>query len=131
MADTNAPNSAPERFLAAILAGDVAGYSRLMRQDEIATVRELKAHLASILPIVEKFARKVIDTAGDSILAEFPSAVRAVECALAMQILLQGRNRALPKDRRMLFQIGVNLGDIPRDEGRIYGDGVNITARLQ
>jgi adenylate cyclase len=131
MADTNAPDGAPERFLAAILAGDVVGYSRLMGQDEIATLHALKAHLASILPVVAEFAGKIIDTAGDSILAEFPSAVRAVECALAIQTLLEERNRDLPEDRRMLFRIGVNLGDILRDDGRIYGDGVNIAARLQ
>jgi adenylate cyclase len=121
----------PERRLAAILAADVAGYSRLMGQDEAATVRDLKAHEAAVLPMIGQLGGKVINTAGDSILAEFASAVHAVECAVAIQQTMAERNRDVAEDRRMRFRIGVNLGDIIHDKNRIYGDGVNIAARLE
>jgi adenylate cyclase len=121
----------PERRLAAILAADIAGYSLLMGRDEAGTVRDLRAHQAVLLPMVGNFGGTVVDTAGDGILAAFPSAVRAVECAVAIQSTMDERNRGNPEDRRMLFRIGVNLGDVIQEEARIYGDGVNVAARLQ
>jgi TolB-like protein/tetratricopeptide (TPR) repeat protein len=102
-----------------------------MGKDEAATVRDLKAHQAVVLPMVEDFGGSIIDTAGDGILAAFPSAVRAVECAVAIQDAMDARNRDVHEDRRMLFRIGVNLGDVIHEESRIYGDGVNLAARLE
>jgi adenylate cyclase len=119
------------RKLAAILAADLFGYSRLMGQDEAATVRDLKAHQAVVLPMIDEFEGTIVDTAGDGILAQFPSAVRAVECAVAIQKIMAERNLDVPQDRRMQFRIGVNLGDIIYDATRVYGDGVNIAARLE
>src|SRR5450432_1761598 len=123
--------SVPERRLAAILAADIAGYSRLMGDDEATTVRDLKAHQAVVLPMIAHFGGSIIDTAGDGILAQFPSAVRAVECAVAIQQIMAERNRAFPSERRMLFRIGVNRGDIIHDGAKCYGDGINIAARLE
>jgi class 3 adenylate cyclase len=120
-----------QRRLAAILAADIAGYSSLMGADEAGTVRELKAHQAVILPMVAEHGGRVIDTAGDGILAEFVSVVNAVECAVAVQKYLVERNSENPIDRRMELRIGVNLGDVIHDEQRVYGDGVNIAARLE
>jgi TolB-like protein/class 3 adenylate cyclase len=119
------------RKLAAILAADIAGYSWLMGQDEATTVRALKAHQAVVLPMVGEFEGTIVDTAGDGILAHFPSAVRAVECAIAVQRIMAERNRDVPADRRMVFRVGVNLGDVIYDAARVYGDGVNIAARLE
>src|SRR5205807_1107242 len=119
------------RRLAAILAADIAGYSRLMGEDEATTVRDLQAHQAVVLPMIAQFGGSIIDTAGDGILAQFPSAVRAVECAMAIQKLMAERNFDVPEERRMQFRIGVNLGDIIYDGDRVYGDGVNIAARLE
>ena len=122
------------RRLSAILAADIAGYSRLMGQDEAATVRDLKGHQAAILPLVERHGGRVIDTAGDGILAEFPSVVGATACAAEIQRVMAARNAEAPEDRRMLFRIGVNLGDVihdDTDDTRIYGDGINIPARLE
>ncbi|MBV9702478.1 MAG: adenylate/guanylate cyclase domain-containing protein [Methylobacteriaceae bacterium] len=131
MTDTSGLDPLPERRLAAILAADIAGYSRLMGQDEAATVRDLKGHQAVVLPMFAPFGGTIIDTAGDGILAQFPSVVRAVECAVAIQKLMSERNLAVPRDRRMQFRIGVNLGDVIYDGKRVYGDGVNIAARLE
>src|SRR5690242_9551610 len=119
------------RRLSAILAADIAGYSRLMGQDEAATVRDLKGHQAAILPLVERHGGRVIDTAGDGILAEFPSVVGATACAAEIQRVMAARNAEAPEGRRMLFRIGVNLGDVIHDDTRIYGDGINIAARLE
>jgi adenylate cyclase len=131
MADEPSAFTPPERRLAAILAADIAGYSRLMGRDEAATVRDLKGHQAVVLPMIGTFGGTIVDTAGDGILAAFPSAVRAVECAVAIQRTMDERNGSVPEDRRMLFRIGVNLGDVIHDETRIYGDGVNIASRLE
>jgi TolB-like protein/class 3 adenylate cyclase len=120
-----------ERRLTAILAADVAGYSRLMEDDEVATVRDLKGHQAVVLPLVAKFGGRIIDTAGDGILAEFQSAVDAVECAMQIQKLMAVRNVEVAEHRRMEFRIGLNLGELIHDESRIYGDGINIAARLE
>jgi adenylate cyclase len=119
------------RRLSAILAADIAGYSRLMGQDEAATVRDLKGHQTVILPVVGRHGGRIIDTAGDGILAEFPSVIGATACAAEIQRIMAGRNEDVPEHRRMLFRIGINLGDVIHDEARIYGDGINVAARLE
>src|SRR5499426_1709185 len=119
------------RRLAAILAADIAGYSALMGADEAATVRDLKAHQAVIHPIVPEHGGRIIDTAGDGILVEFPSVLSAVECAVAIQRVMAQRNADVEENRRMRFRIGINLGDVVFDDARIYGDGVNVAARLE
>jgi class 3 adenylate cyclase/pimeloyl-ACP methyl ester carboxylesterase len=120
-----------KRRLAAILAADIADYSRLMSEDEAATVRDLKAHQAVVLPLVGRHGGRIIDTAGDGVLAEFPSVIGATECAIEMQTVMAARNADVPAPRRMLFRIGINLGDIIHDDARIYGDGINVAARLE
>jgi adenylate cyclase len=120
-----------DRRLTAILAADVAGYSRLMGLDEARTVRDLKAHQAVVLPMVTEFGGRIVGTAGDGILAEFTSAVKAVECAVAIQKIMAERNGAVDQARRMQFRIGVNIGDVVYDEADIYGDGINVAARLE
>lgn len=120
-----------QRRLAAILAADIAGYSRLMGEDDAATVRDLKGHQTIIFPLIGRYGGRIIDTAGDGILAEFPSVIGAVECAVELQTIMAARNEAIPEHRRMLFRIGINLGDVIHDEIRIYGDGINIAARLE
>jgi class 3 adenylate cyclase len=124
-------NPKTSRKLAAILAAEIAGYSVLMGADEARTVRDLKGHQAVILPMISDHGGRVIDTAGDGILAEFGSVVNAVECAVAVQKVIAERNTDSPPDRRMQFRIGVNLGDVIHDEARVYGDVVNIAARLE
>ena len=120
------------RKLAAILAADVAGYSRLMAADEAATVAALNAARGIFREQIAERGGRVVDTAGDSVLATFPSVVEAVRCAVAVQDMLAASNESLAEDRRMRFRIGVNLGDvIEQDDGSIYGDGVNIAARLE
>jgi adenylate cyclase len=119
------------RRLAAIFAADIAGYSALMGADEARTVYDLKAHQAVVLPMVGEFGGRIIDTAGDGILAEFPSVVNAVKCGIAIQSKLAERNAAIEPEHRMQFRVGINLGDVVCDETRIYGDGVNIAARLE
>jgi class 3 adenylate cyclase/pimeloyl-ACP methyl ester carboxylesterase len=123
--------SSTSRRLAAILAADIAGYSRLMGEDEAATVRDLKAHQAVVLPVVGRYGGRIIDTAGDGILAEFPSVINATECAVEIQTIMATRNEGAPESRRMRFRIGINLGDVIHDETRIYGDGINVAARLE
>jgi len=120
-----------KRRLAAILAADIAGYSRLMGEDETRTVRELKEHQAVVLPLIGRHGGRVIDTAGDGILAEFPSVIGATECAVEIQTVMASRNESVPPARRMLFRIGINLGDVIHDESRIYGDGINVASRLE
>jgi TolB-like protein/class 3 adenylate cyclase/Tfp pilus assembly protein PilF len=119
------------RRLAAILAADIAGYSRLMGEDDVATVRDLKGHQVVVLPLIGEFGGRIIDTAGDGILAEFPSAVDAVECAIQLQDVMATRNKDTPETRRMQFRVGINLGDVIHDDVRIYGDGINVAARLE
>ena len=120
-----------QRRLAAILAADIARYSAIMGADEVATVRDLKAHQAVVLPMIGGHGGRIIDTAGDGILAEFRSVVNAVECAVAVQKTMAERNADILPDRQMKFRIGVNLGDVIHDDTRVYGDGVNIAARLE
>jgi adenylate cyclase len=120
-----------QRRLAAILSADVAGYSRLMGEDEVATVRTLSEYRGVVSGVVAAHGGRIVDMPGDNVLAEFASALDAVEAALAMQRELGTRNAQLPEARRMAFRVGVNLGDIITENGRIYGDGVNIAARVE
>jgi len=120
-----------KRKLAAILSADVEGYSRLMDDDEEATVRTLTSYRTAIADLVQQFRGRVVDTPGDNILAEFTSVVDAVNCAVEIQRELAERNAELPNKRKMQFRIGVNLGDVIDEEDRIYGDGVNIAARIE
>jgi len=124
-------NPKVSRKLAAILAADIAGYSALMGADDEATVRDLKAHQAVILPLVGEHRGRIIDTTGDGILAEFASVVNSVECAVAIQKTMAERNAGTDPERRMQFRVGISLGDVIHDEQRVYGDGVNIAARLE
>jgi adenylate cyclase len=119
------------RKLSAILSADVKGYSRLMSEDEEATVKTLKQHRMTISGIVSEHRGRVVDSPGDNILAEFGSVGDAVKCAVRIQETLREKNAELPENRRMEFRIGVNLGDVIEEEGRIYGDGVNIAARIE
>src|SRR5262245_3932579 len=119
------------RRLAAILAADIAGYSALMGADEADTVRNLKEHQAVLLPMITEHGGRVIDTAGDGILAEFGSVVSAAECAVAIQRTMAERNADVEEARRMRFRIGINQGDVVFDDSRVYGDGVNVAARLE
>jgi adenylate cyclase len=119
------------RRLAAIVAADVAGYSRLMGLDEVGTARTLREHRAVTDPLVARHGGRIVKTTGDGVLLEFPSVVDAVECAVAVQAVMDQRNEGVPVDRRMLFRIGINLGDILIEGDDILGDGVNIAARLE
>jgi adenylate cyclase len=120
-----------KRKLTAILSADVKGYSRLMRQDEQATVRTLEAHRQTISQTIEKYRGRVVDSPGDNLLAEFASVVDAVEAAAEIQKRLALKNADLPEERRMQFRIGINLGDVIAQGERIYGDGVNVAARVE
>ena len=119
------------RRLAAIVAADVAGYSRLMGLDEVGTARTLREHRKVTDALVAKHGGRLVKTTGDGVLLEFPSVVDAVECAVAVQAVMAQRNEGIPQDRRMLFRIGINLGDILIDGNDILGDGVNLAARLE
>src|SRR5713226_3196229 len=114
------------RRLAAILAADIAGYSRLMGADEAGTARTLREHRAVADPLVAQHGGRIVKTTGDGVLIEFPSVVGAVDCALVLQILAAERNSAIPPDRRMEWRIGVHLGDVLVEGDDILGDGVNI-----
>jgi len=121
-----------ERRLAAILAADVAGYSRLMGADEEGTLARLKAHRRELVdPKVKEHRGRIVKLTGDGALVEFPSVVHAVRCAVEIQRAIADRNAATPEDKRIAFRIGVNLGDVIIDGDDIYGDGVNIAARLE
>ena len=120
-----------KRKLAAIFSADAVGYSRLMGDDEEATIRTLTEYRETITTQVKQHKGRVVDSPGDNVLAEFASVVDAVRCAVETQKQIAERNSDLPENRRMLFRIGVNLGDIVDEGERIYGDGVNITARLE
>ena len=120
-----------KRKLTAILSADVEGYSRLMGDDEEATVQTITAYREVITTLIQQHNGKVLDSPGDNMLAEFVSVVDAVQCAVAIQKEINARNAELPENRRMLFRIGINLGDVIEEDERIYGDGVNIAARLE
>ena len=120
-----------QRRLAALLSADVHGYSRLMQQDEEDTVRTLTISRKTITTMIRDHRGRVVDSPGDNVLAEFPSVVDAVRCAAAIQAELEATNAQRTENRRMRFRIGVNVGDVIADGERIYGDGVNIAARIE
>src|SRR5712691_4409043 len=120
-----------ERKLTAILCADAFGYSRLMGENEEATLRTLSSHRKLIDSLIEQHRGRFVNSAGDSVLAEFASVVNAVQCAVEIQTTLKAENTNIPPDRRMEFRIGVNLGDVMMDGEQIYGDGVNVAARLE
>jgi len=119
-----------KRRLTAILIADVNNYSRLMGEDDERTVRTIVAYLEAITEVVQKHSGRVVDSLGDNLLAEFASVVDAVQCAVAVQKDISARNTDLPENKKMQFRIGINLGDVIQVGDRIYGDGVNIAARL-
>lgn len=118
-----------ERKLAAILSADVKGYSRLTGEDDEATIRPLTAYRTVMTSLIEQHHGRVVDSPGDNLLAEFGSAVNAVQGAVAIQQELTTRNAELPHHRQMAYRIGVNLGDVVAEDGRLYGDGVNVDSR--
>ncbi len=120
-----------QRKLTTILAADVAGYSRLMEADEETTLHTLKNHREIIDRLVARHDGRVFNTAGDSVVAEFRSAVEAVRAAIAIQEELKARNQQLSDQAKMVFRIGVNLGDIMVEGDNLYGDGVNVAARIE
>jgi adenylate cyclase len=121
-----------ERRLAAILAADVAGYSRLMGQDEAGTLARLRTHRRELIDLaVAEHKGRIVKTTGDGILIEFPSVVEAVACAIAVQRGMAERNSETPENERIVFRVGINLGDIIVEDGDIHGDGVNVAARLE
>ena len=120
-----------KRKLTAILSADVKGYSRLMGEDEVATIRTLTAYRELMGSFIQQHRGRVVDTPGDNLLAEFGSVVDAVTCAVAVQRELAQRNVELPDQRKMEFRIGINLGDVVVEGERIYGEGVNIAARVE
>ena len=119
------------RRLAAILAADVAGYSRLMGLDEAGTAQALREHRAAADPLIAQHGGRIVKTTGDGVLIEFGSVVGAVQCAIALQRLTAERNAGSPGDRRMEWRIGIHLGDVLVEGDDILGDGVNIAARLE
>ncbi len=121
-----------QRKLAAIVSADVVGYSRLMGADEVGTLSAMRAHRKELwYPTIERFGGRVVGTAGDAILVEYASAVAAVESSIAVQHGMAERNADLPDDKRMLLRIGINIGEVIIEDDDIYGDGVNVAARLQ
>jgi adenylate cyclase len=120
-----------ERKLTAILCADVYGYSRLMGENEEATLRTLTSHRKLIDSQIEQHHGRFVNEAGDSVVAEFASVVEAVNCAVEIQTGLKAENESIPPDRRMEFRVGVNLGDVMVEGKQIYGDGVNVAARLE
>jgi adenylate cyclase len=121
-----------QRRLAAILAADVVGYSRLMEQDEAGTLAALKGRRKGILgPLVAEHHGRIVKVMGDGVLVEFASAVNAVACAVELQKRMSAANEALTEDHRIVLRIGVNLGDVVVEGGDLYGDGVIIAVRLQ
>jgi adenylate cyclase len=120
-----------KRKLTAVFSADVVGYSRLMGEDEAGTVKTLETYKGVMFSLIKQHRGRVVDSPGDNLLAEFGSVVDAVQCAVSVQKELQTRNADLPESRRMAFRIGINLGDVIEEDDRIYGDGVNIAARLE
>jgi len=120
-----------KRKLSAIFSADVEGYSRLMGEDELATVQTLTSYKETMVELIGHHRGRVVDSTGDNLLAEFASVVDAVQCAVDVQQVLKAKNERLPEGRRMRFRIGINLGDVIEEDGRIYGDGVNIAARVE
>jgi adenylate cyclase len=134
MSNEHAARPRPERLerkLAAILHADVQGYSRLLGEDEATTLRTVASHLSLMRSLVEQHGGRAVGSRGDSLLAEFPSVVDAVQCAVEMQQALKERNKEVPLDRRVEFRIGINLGEVVVEGEEIYGEGVNIAVRLE
>jgi len=130
-AETHISSQSMQRQLRAILSADVKGYSRLMAEDEMGTIHTLNTCRDLIADHVRKHLGRVVDSPGDNVLAEFGSVLNSVKCAIEIQTDLRARNAPLPDHRRMEFRIGINLGDVVMEKGRIYGDGVNIAARIE
>jgi adenylate cyclase len=120
-----------KRKLTAVLSADAVEYSRLMAEDETATVKTIASYREIMSLLIKQHRGRVVDSPGDNMLAEFSSVVDAVQCAVSVQKEIQTKNADLPDNRRMEFRIGVNLGDVIDEEDRLYGDGVNIAARLE
>src|SRR6266481_3626792 len=120
-----------KRKIAAIFAADIAGYSRLVAEDEEETLRRLASYRQVTDDFIARYGGRIFNTAGDAVLAEFPSAVEAVRCAIDIQESLRTRNLAYPASRQMSFRIGITIGDVVERNGDLLGDGVNIAARLE
>jgi len=120
-----------KRKLSGILSADAAGYSRLMQEDEASTIVTLAESKELMANLIQQYRGRVVDAPGDNLLAEFGSVVDAVECAVKIQQELKTKNSQLPDNRKMEFRIGINLGDVVEDGQNIYGDGVNIAARVE
>ena len=120
-----------KRKISAILAADIAGYSRLVAEDEEETLRRLAKYRETFADLVSRSSGRIFNTAGDSILAEFGSAVDAVRCAIDVQETLRARDLAYPPSRRMAFRIGITIGDVVERDGDLLGDAVNVAARLE
>ncbi len=121
-----------QRRLAAILAADVAGYSRLMGEDEEGTLAHLTAHLSELIePCIADHQGRIVKTTGDGLLAEFASIVDAVRCAIAIQTGMRTRNAVVPRDQRIEFRIGLDIGDMIVQADDVFGDGVNVAARIE
>ena len=121
-----------ERWLAAILAADVVGYSRMMGVDEVDTLNALKTHRSEVIdPTIAERGGRIVKTMGDGLLVEFGSVVDAVQCATDLQRAMAERNAGVSDERRIDFRIGINLGDVIIEDGDIYGDGLNVAARLE
>ena len=131
LSENQAEKKEYKRKLIAILSADVKGYSRLMSDDEEETINTLTAYREVMFNLIKKYRGRVIDSVGDNLLAEFNSVLDAVQCSVAIQKDHKVKNDQLPENRRMKYRIGVNLGDVVEDGERIYGDGVNIAARIQ
>ena len=130
--NTMADSKPVERRLSAIVAADVVGYSRLMGADEIGTLRALRAHRRELIdPTIAAHRGRIVKTTGDGVLVEFPSAVEAVACAIAVQRGLASRNEGVAEDKQLTLRVGINVGDIISEAGDIFGDGVNVAARLE
>src|SRR3989441_7378951 len=132
--DTHSARTTPagiERKLTAILSADVKGYSRLMGADEEATIRTLTAYRQVMATHIQQQRGRVVDSPGDNLLAEFASVVDAVRCAVEIQQELKAQNAGFPAHRKMEFRIGINLGDVVVEGERLYGDGINIAARVE
>ena len=120
-----------KRKLTAILSADVEGYSRLMEDNEEATIQTLNTYRTLMATLIQQHTGRVVDAIGDNLMAEFSSAVGVVKCAVEIQRELAKRNAALPYERKMEFRIGINAGDVVEEENRIYGEGINIAARIE
>ncbi len=120
-----------KRRLSTILCADVVGYSHLMEVDEVGTLESLQRCRSAMAKLIERHDGRIINTWGDAVIAEFASVVEAVQCAVEIQTEISDENRELPDDKRMRFRIGINLGDVMVEGDDVYGDGVNVAARLQ